>query len=340
MLACYLEAPKKVAVKDVPIPKLAAGDILVRMEASGICGTDLEKIEGQLGPGGILGHEVSGTIEKVADNVTEHKPGERVVAHHHVPCYQCADCFNGNYTLCNEFKRTNIDPCGFAEYFRVPQYNIARGAVIPLPPELSFEESAMIEPTACCIRAIRRAHVKQSDSVLVVGLGPTGLTQIQLLRNTTTGRIIGSDIIESRLKLGRKLGADETINALTEDVPSHVRKMTKDGVDLAIVSTGNEKALSQAFSSVRKGGRILLFGAPSHGASYQLNVSELFSRQITLLSSYSCVEAEMEEAIRLVSEKRLDLKSLITDRFKIRDAEKAMEFAKTSKTAIKTIILP
>ena len=340
MLACYLEAPKKVAVKDVPIPKLAAGDILVRMEASGICGTDLEKIEGQLGPGGILGHEVSGTIEKVADNVTEHKPGERVVAHHHVPCYQCADCFNGNYTLCNEFKRTNIDPCGFAEYFRVPQYNIARGAVIPLPPELSFEESAMIEPTACCIRAIRRAHVKQSDSVLVVGLGPTGLTQIQLLRNTTTGRIIGSDIIESRLKLGRKLGADETINALTEDVPSHVRKMTKDGVDLAIVSTGNEKALSQAFSSVRKGGRILLFGAPSHGASYPLNVSELFSRQITLLSSYSCVEAEMEEAIRLISEKRLDLKSLITDRFKIRDAEKAMEFAKTSKTAIKTIILP
>ena len=340
MLACYLEAPKKVAVKDVPIPKLAAGDILVRMEASGICGTDLEKIEGQLGPGGILGHEVSGTIEKVADNVTEHKPGERVVAHHHVPCYQCADCFNGNYTLCNEFKRTNIDPCGFAEYFRVPQYNIARGAVIPLPPELSFEESAMIEPTACCIRAIRRAHVKQSDSVLVVGLGPTGLTQIQLLRNTTTGRIIGSDIIESRLKLGRKLGADETINALTEDVPSHVRKMTKDGVDLAIVSTGNEKALSQAFSSVRKGGRILLFGAPSHGASYPLNVSELFSRQITLLSSYSCVEAEMEEAIRLVSEKRLDLKSLITDRFKIRGAEKAMAFAKTSKTAIKTIILP
>src|SRR5437660_11029837 len=107
MLACFLEASRKVAVKDVPIPKLAAGDILIRMEASGICGTDLEKIEGQLGPGGILGHEVSGTIEKVADNVTEQKPGQRVVAHHKVPCYQCADCFNGHYTLCNEFKRTN-----------------------------------------------------------------------------------------------------------------------------------------------------------------------------------------------------------------------------------------
>src|SRR5207245_3221413 len=114
----------------------------------------------------------------------------------------------------------------------------------------SFEESAMIEPTACCIRAIRTAHIQQSDNVLVVGLGPTGLTQIQLLRNTTTGRIIASDIIDARLRLGKKLGADETVNALAEDIPSHVRKMTKHGVDLAVVSTGNEKALSQAFNSV------------------------------------------------------------------------------------------
>jgi len=340
MLACFLDAPKKVRVKDVPIPNLTPGDILVRMEASGICGTDLEKIEGQLGPGGILGHEVSGTIERVAKDVTRYKPGDRVVAHHHVPCYQCVDCSRGDFTLCTEFKETNIDPCGFAEYFRVPQYNVARGAVIPLPPELSFEEGAMIEPTACCIRAVRRAHVQEADNVLVVGLGPTGLTQIQLLRHATTGKIIGSDIIDARLKLGEKLGADETINALTEDVPAHVRKVTGEGIDLAIVSTGNEKALNQAFSSVRKGGRILLFGAPSREASYQLNVSDLFTRQITLLSSYSCVEAEMEEAIRLVSKKELDLKSLISNRFKLRDSEKAMEFAKTSKTAIKTIIVP
>jgi L-iditol 2-dehydrogenase len=339
MLACFLDAPKRVAVRDVQIPKLEAGDILVRMEASGICGTDLEKIEGQLGPGGILGHEVSGTIERVADDVTRYRSGDRVVAHHHVPCYKCADCSRGDFTLCDEFKKTNIDPCGFAEYFRVPEYNVARGAVIPLSPELSFEEGSMMEPTACCIRAIRRAHVQEADNVLIVGLGPTGLTQIQLLRQAITGKIIGSDIIDARLRLGKKLGADETINALTEDVPAHVRKVTREGIDLAIVSTGNEKALNQAFSSVRKGGRVLLFGAPSHGASYQLNMSELFSRQITLLSSYSCVEAELEEAIRLVSEKRLDLKSLVSDRFKLRDAEKAMEFAKTSKTAVKTMVL-
>src|SRR5256886_14687434 len=198
----------------------------------------------------------------------------------------------------------------------------------------------MIEPTACCIRAIRRANIKQGDNILVVGLGPTGLTQIQLLRHASTGKIFGSDIVEARLQLGKKLGADETINALAEDVPARVRKVMRDGVDLAIVSTGNEKALNQAFSSVRKGGRILLFGAPSHGASYQLNVSELFSRQIMLMSSYSCVEAEMGEAIRLVSEKRLDLRTLLSDRFTLRDSEKAMEFAKRPRTPIKTIMFP
>jgi L-iditol 2-dehydrogenase len=340
MLACFLDVPKRIAVRDAPIPKLARGDILVRMEASGVCGTDLEKIEGQLGPGGILGHEVSGTIEKIGDDIADYTPGDRVVVHHHVPCYKCADCNNGNFTLCPEFKKTNIDPCGFAEYFRVPEYNVARGAVVPLPPELSFEEGAMIEPTACCIRAIRRANVQNSDNVLVVGLGPTGLTQIQLLRQATTGKIIGSDIIEARLRHGKKLGADETFNALTEDVPTQVRKVVREGVDLAVVSTGNEKALNQAFSSVMKGGRILLFGAPSQGASYLLNVSDLFSRQITILSSYSCVEAEMHEAIKLAVEKRLDLVSLVSNRFKLRDAEKAMELAKTSKTAIKTVVIP
>ncbi len=340
MLACFLDSPRKTVVRDVPIPSLATGDILVKMEASGVCGTDLEKIAGQLGPGGILGHEVSGVVEGVADGEENFTSGDRVVAHHHVPCYQCSDCSKGNFTLCNEFKRSNIDPCGFADYFRVPQYNVSRGALVRLPGELSFEEGALIEPTACCIRAIRRADVQAADNILVIGLGPTGLTQIQILRHLTTGKIIGSDIIEARLNLGGRIGADETVNAMAEDVPASVRKVVNEGVDLAVVSTGNEKGLRQAFGSVRKGGRVILFGAPFQGASYQLNVSELFSRQITLLSSYSSLEAEIYEAIRLVAEKNLDLKILISDRFKLRDSERAMEFAKTSKTAIKTIIIP
>jgi L-iditol 2-dehydrogenase len=338
MLACFLDGPGRTIVRDVATPRLSENEILVRMEASGVCGTDLEKINGQLGPGGILGHEVSGSIESVAGTVQGLEPGARVVVHHHAPCYNCPTCLHGDFTMCTEFKQSNIDPCGFAELFRVPSYNIVRGVVIKLPQHLSFEEGAMIEPTACCIRAIRKAHPKPEESVLVVGLGPTGLTQIQILKHETSGKIIGTDIVESRLAAGHKLGASETIDPRSDDVSRVVRRQTTDGVDLAIVSTGNEKALDQAFASVRKGGRILIFGAPAQSATYTLDVSSLFSRQISLISSYSCVEAEMHEAIRLVVEKLIDLKSLITDRFKLRDADRAFIHARTSKAAIKTIV--
>jgi len=338
MLACLLEGPNRVVVKDVPTPRLSDGDVLVRMEASGICGTDLEKIDGQLGPGGILGHEVSGTITEVADDIQDCAVGDRVIAHHHVPCYKCNLCRRGDLTLCTEFKKTNIDPCGFAEYFRVPRNNVEKGGLIKLPKDMSFDEGALIEPTACCIRAIRTAKHTPDDNVLVVGLGPTGLTHVQLLNNWTSGIIIGTDIIESRLEMGKRLGADETLNPQKENIPDTVLRLTENGVDLALVATGNERALEQAFASVRKGGRVLLFGAPGQGAKYSLDVSTLFNRQLSLLSSYSCVESDMHEAVRLVTSKSLNLADLITDRFELKNAAKALENAKTSKTAIKTII--
>lgn len=337
MLACLLDETNRVSVREVPTPQLSEGDILVKMEASGICGTDLEKIDGRLGKGGILGHEVSGTIEKTTKNGEDFARGDRIVAHHHVPCYNCAICRNGDLTLCNEFKKTNLDPCGLATYFKVPKYNVERGAIIHLPDRISFEEGAMIEPTACCIRAIRRARLKDTDNVLVVGLGPTGLTQIQLLQQQTHGKIIATDILEARLEMGRKLGA-ETLNARTDNIPEAVKRITSLGADLALVATGNEKALDQAFNSVRRGGKLLLFGAPSMGASYRLDVSSLFNRQISLVSSYSCVEPEMHEAMSLLEESKIDLASLISDRFKLRDSDMALEHAGTAKTAIKTMV--
>ncbi|HYY90579.1 MAG TPA: alcohol dehydrogenase catalytic domain-containing protein [Candidatus Dormibacteraeota bacterium] len=338
MLACLLEETRKITVKEVQAPKLSSGDVLVKMEACGVCGTDLEKIDGKLGPGGILGHEPSGTIQEITDRSNDYKPGDRVVAHHHVPCYNCSSCLMGDPTICERFKKTNLDPCGLATSFRVPRYNVERGALIRLPKELTFEEGAMIEPTACCIRAIRKAHVRKEDNVLVVGLGPTGLTQTQILRNLTSRKIIGTDIIDSRLKLGARLGADETVNARVENVPETVMNLTRDGADLAVVATGNVQALDQAFASVRKGGRVLLFGAPSVGARYQLDVSGLFSNQISLISSYSCVESEMHEAMQLVSSRGIDVRSLISDKFALKEAAKALDYARTSTTAIKTII--
>lgn len=336
MQAWVLDRSNRVVFNEVPMPRLNQGDVLVKMEALGICGTDLEKIAGQLGTGGILGHEVSGTIQQV--DAADYAVGERIVAHHHVPCYKCAACLRGDMTVCEQFKKSNIDPCGFAESFRVPSYNVERGAIIRIPEEMSFEEASMIEPTACCIRAINKAQVKSSESVLIVGLGPTGLTQLQILRKRTDGEIIGTDILESRLEAGKNFGVDHALNPRTMSVPETVKQKTGEGVDLALVATGNEKALDQAFASVRKGGKVLLFGAPALGARYPLDVSSLFSRQISLISSYSCVESDMHEAIQLVKDEALDLESLVTDRFSLREADKALEYAASSKTAIKTLV--
>ena len=338
MHACLLQGPGKVILADIQLPSPKQGEVLVRFKAGGICGTDLEKIQGGYGPGGILGHEVSGIVEQVGNGVDRVGPGERVVPHHHVPCYNCSLCTRGDYTMCDMFKRTNFSPCGLAELFLVPETNVSRGAVIPLPRELSHEEGALIEPTACCIRALRTARVGPNDSVLIVGLGPAGLTQLQLLRQAKASMVLGSDTIEVRRDMAKSMGADLVVDPTKQDVSAIVHQETQSGVDLAVVATGNPKAISQAVSSVRKGGRILLFGAPAQGASFDLDVSRLFSRQVSILTSYSCVEADIHEALRLGAAKTIDLASLITHRFRLSDSVAALHFAATSKEAVKTII--
>jgi len=338
MHACLLGNSNQVDLATVPEPVVKRGEVLVRFKAGGICGTDLEKIQGGYGPGGILGHEVSGIVEAVGQGVKTIQAGDRVVPHHHVPCYACMLCQRGDFTMCEFFKTTNFNPCGFADRFLVPEANVSRGAVIALPKGLGFEEGALLEPTACCIRALRTARTLPNESVLVVGLGPTGLTQLQILRLMKVSPIVGSDTIKVRREMGRRLGASLVLDPTEQDVPSEVNQYHLGGVDLAVVATGNPRALSQAILSVRKGGRVLLFGAPSRGASLDLDVSSLFARQLSILTSYSCVESDMQEACRLASTRAIDLSSLVTHRFSLEDSVEALRFALNSKDAVKTMI--
>jgi L-iditol 2-dehydrogenase len=338
MQACLINNKGQVGIENVPVPSLRPGEVLVKLAAAGICGTDIEKAQGGYGPGGILGHEVSGTIERIGEGVTGLTEGKRVLAHHHVPCYNCHYCLQGDHTMCDLFKKTNFDPCGLAEFFRVPETNVARGAIVPLPSAISFEEAAIIEPTACCVRALDKARVKSGESVLVVGLGPTGLTQLQLLKKMGASPIIGADLLVQRLEMGKKLGASETIDTSTADLSRAVIKSTRIGADLVIVSTGNPKAIQQGLAAVRRGGRLLLFGAPAQGSTIELDVSALFSHQVSIVTSYSCIESDIQHVIELLLRRDIDLRSLITDWFAISDAPKAIEHARTSRTAIKTMI--
>ncbi len=339
MLACLINGQGQAEVADVPVPRLQPGEVLIKLAAAGICGTDVEKVHGAFGQGGILGHEVSGTIASVGDKVTGLRKSDRVIAHHHVPCYNCQYCQQGDHTMCDLFRKTNFVPCGLAEYFRVPETNVTRGGVILLPLEASFEEGAMIEPTACCVRALSKAEAKPGDSVLVVGLGPTGLTQIQLLRKMGISTVIGVDILPHRLEMARKLGASEAIDSFTGGVPEHVTNLTGVGVDLAIVSTGNPKVIQPALASVRKGGKLLLFGAPAQGSTIDLDVSALFSRQISIVTSYSCVESDIHRALGFLTRGDIDLRSMVTDRFVLRDSPKALNHAGISRSSVKTMIV-
>jgi len=338
MLACLLQGPGKAVLRDVPVPSLTGKDVLVRLNVAGICGTDVEKLDGSLGPGGILGHEVSGIVEKTARNVQGVSKGDRVVAHHHVPCYNCHYCSRGDYTMCDFFKKTNFDPCGLAEFFRVPEENVQRGAIIKMPDGVDFEEAALAEPTACCLRAIKRIGVDKGDTALVIGLGPTGLTHIQLLKNYGAGKIIGTDLSQPRLEMAKSLGASVAINAVTSDVESVIRTETKIGVDLAIVAAGNARAFAQAVKMVRKGGRIMLFGAPPIGSRHELDLHDAFTRQIRIVPSYSCVEEEIQETLQLVSERRIDLSTLITNRYHLQQASEALENARSPNSGVKTVI--
>jgi L-iditol 2-dehydrogenase len=151
--------------------------------------------------------------------------------------------------------------------------------------------------------------------------------------------IIGVDLLPHRLEMARRLGASEAIDSSSKDIPAHVTKLTSVGVDLAIVSTGNPRAIQPALASVRKGGKLLLFGAPAQGSSIDLDVGALFSRQISIVTSYSCVESDIHRALGFLTRGDIDLRSMVTDRFDLRDAPKALEHARTSRTAVKTMIV-
>src|SRR3989475_584043 len=209
--------------------------------------------------------------------------------------------------MCDFFKKTNFDPCGLAEFLRIPEENVERGAIIRMPDDVDFEEAALAEPTACCLRAIKRVGVDEGDTALVVGLGPTGLTHVQLLKHYGARTIIGTDVSHARLEMARRLGASIAMDPVMDDVDSVIKDETNIGVDIAVVAAGNAPAFAQAMRSVRKGGRICLFGAPPIGSKHELDLHDAFTRQIRIVPSYSCVESEIQETLQLISEGKVDL---------------------------------
>jgi len=335
-----LKPTGKVAVVESSPPVLMKGDILVEMKACGLCGTDLEKIQGRyVASKPVLGHEASGVVSEVGEDVERVKVGDRVFPHHHVPCYQCPLCKHGSETMCPHYRASNLDPGGFSEYFRVPAWNVEHGGVLNLPEHVTFEEASLIEPTACCIRALNRCNVSSDETVLVVGAGPIGLTYVRLL-SMRGAHVIVSDLNVARLEFAERFGALMVYDAAKTDVSSKIKEQTGGvGADLVVVASGSSGALVQALNVIRKGGKVCLFGVPAKGSRLDYDLSDIFNREISIITSNAATEAETKVALRLMEERRLNLTSIITHRFKLDDFESAVQTAQRGDCG-KIIITP
>jgi L-iditol 2-dehydrogenase len=317
--------PVSIGVSEVPIPRAGPGELLVEMKVCGLCGTDIEKMRGEYSATmPVLGHEAVGVVRELGEGTRGFAAGDRVFPHHHVPCRSCYHCARGDETLCPNYKDSNLDPGGFSEIIRVPRWNVEGGGVQKLPSELEFDLGSLVEPLACCIRALDRCRRGTDDSILIVGAGPVGIMHA-LLAGSEGRRVLLSDVVKSRLEIAENLGVGTVLNAENDDVPRVARDQTGGrGVDLAIVASGNPRAIVQALKSVRNGGRVCLFGIPVEGSALDYDLSKLYNSSVSLIPSYGAVEGDVAKAMKIVSARSGEFGRVITHRFPLRDFAKGV----------------
>ncbi|WP_428323920.1 zinc-dependent dehydrogenase [Nitrosopumilus sp.] len=340
MKTASVKEPSVISVSETENPSLESGEILVQMHACGICGSDLEKVFGQYGqPSMRLGHEPAGVVLDVGSSVTEFKKGDRVFTHHHVPCYDCHFCNHGNETMCKKYYETNLSPCGLSEQYVVPAWNVSHGGVLKISDSLSFEEAAMIEPLACCVRAWTKYPYQEGDSAAIFGVGPTGMMHVMLAQAKKFSKIFCFDVNDFRLDFAKKFNITESIHSMDETRKQKILDHTDNlGVDVAIVATSSLKALDDAIDMVRKGGTVMMFGVPSKGAKMNLDMSKIYSKEITLVTSYAASDNDTKEALNLIESSQIDVKQLITHTYPIDDTQKAFDHARSGENAMKIII--
>jgi len=330
---------KDVRLEEIPTPQIGPGELLVKVLASGICGSDVMEWYRIKKAPRVLGHEITGEVVDVGKGVDRYKTGDRVFVSHHVPCNTCQYCLNGFHTLCDTLRTTNFDPGGFAEYLRVPRINVDRGVFL-LPGEVSFEDGVFIEPLACVLRGQRLARLRPGQSVFVIGSGISGALHIALARASGAGRIIASDISEYRLKAARRFGADETIPAKGVS-PAKIREINQGRlVDLVIVCAGILSAYKQALETVDRGGTVLCFAPLEPGVDLGFPFFDFWNDGITLLSTYGGSPSDITTAIELTRTQRIPLRQMITHRLPLKEAGLGFQLVTEAKDSIKVIIEP
>jgi L-iditol 2-dehydrogenase len=323
----------------MPIPKISDDEILFKVMASGICGSDVLEWYRVPNAPRVLGHEATGTIAKIGKNVKGHKVGDRIFVSHHVPCGECRYCLKGHETACETLHKTNYYPGGFAQYVKVPKVNVEKG-IYDLPPNLTFEEGTFIEPLACTIRGQRISGLNKDDTILIIGAGMAGILHTQLAKTKNARNIIVTDINPHRLKLAQEFGAHKTIDA-KESVAEQLKASNNSRLaDQVIVCTGATQAALTALDCVDRGGTILFFAVPDPSTKIPVPITQFWRNEIALKTSYGASPRDLVESLRTLSNRTMDISKMITHTLPLQDAKEGFRLVAKAGESLKVILQP
>jgi L-iditol 2-dehydrogenase len=328
-----------VRLEEVPVPTIGSGELLVKVMASGVCGSDVMEWYRVKKAPLVLGHEIAGEIVATGEAIEKYNVGDRVFVSHHIPCNTCEYCLRGYHTACETLHTTNYDPGGYAEYIRIPELNADRGVFL-LPDEMSYDQAVFIEPLACVIRGQRLANLRPGQSVLILGSGISGMLHLLLAQALGAGKILTTDINEFRLSMARNFGADAAFNA-SENLPARVRERNNNRLaDLVIVCTGVPAAFDEALKLVDRGGTVLCFATTEPDVELSVPLNEFWRNEIKLMPSYGNAPLDAVEAIELIRSGRVAVDRMITHKLGLAEAGAGFRLVAEGGASMKVIIEP
>jgi len=339
MLVAVYYNNRDIRIQEMPKPEIASDEILVKVMACGICGSDVTEWYRAPKSPRVLGHEATGIIEKTGEKVTQYNVGDRVFVSHHVPCNECQYCLKGHHTACETLHTTNYYPGGFAQYIRVPKMNVEHG-VYKLPSEMSYDEGTFIEPLACVIRGQRLAAIQKEDTLLIIGSGISGILHTQLAKLKGVQKIVAADINPYRLKLAEKFGAHHTISA-KENLPQKLKEINEGKpADRVVICTGAKQAALTSLECVDKGGTILFFAVPDPTVKIPVPITQFWRNEITIKTSYGAAPGDLEESLEILAQKKVNVTDMITHKLSLQQTAEGFRLVADAGESLKVIIEP
>lgn len=327
-----------IRIEEQPVPEIGPFDALMKTKVCGICSGDVMKWYIEKKAPLILGHEIAGEIVETGKEVSSFKVKNRVFVHHHAPCFMCRYCKQGNYVHCDTWRNSSIIPGGISEYVLIPKVNLENDTLL-LPDSMSYEDGALIEPTACVVKSLKRARIKKGDIVLVIGLGVMGQLHVILSRYYGAEMVVGVDMVKFRLEKAEEFGADAVIDVSSQDLIKSLKSLTQNYMaDIVIVCPNSIDAIRQGISAVASGGNVVIFTPAMPDDILAISPNYLYFNDISIITSYSCGPSDTAEALEIIEKGIVNSEDLITHRFNIENTKDAFRLTAEAKDSLKCVI--